>query len=59
MPQGPDAAVKASNGLSMPQSGPNFIISYPAGNCDFFLESTVHWPERPMAPGPRRAVTKW
>jgi hypothetical protein len=38
--QGPDAAV-SSTSLSITRSGPNFIISYPAGNCDFFLESST------------------
>jgi len=37
---GPDAAVSLPS-LSIVQSGPNFIVSYPAGNCDFFLEGTT------------------
>ncbi|MDB6032331.1 MAG: Ig domain protein group 2 domain protein [Verrucomicrobiales bacterium] len=48
--QGPDAAV-SSTSLSITRSGPNFIISYPAGNCDYFLESsTVLGPNAQWAP---------
>ncbi|HUR44291.1 MAG TPA: LamG-like jellyroll fold domain-containing protein [Candidatus Saccharimonadales bacterium] len=36
---GPDASVSAPR-LSIARSGANYIVSYPAGNCDFFLEST-------------------